>query len=71
MIQTLKTVKEYKESLIAPAIRANALYEGQYLLGTSMARPENRASSAEWTGLVAQRYHCSPPWKPVRAYSAA
>jgi argininosuccinate synthase len=31
--------KEFVEDFILPAIKANAVYEGKYLLGTSLARP--------------------------------
>ena len=31
--------KEFVESFIFPALKANAVYESQYLLGTSLARP--------------------------------
>ena len=31
--------KEFVEEYIFPAFRANAIYEGSYLLGTSLARP--------------------------------
>ncbi|HSL39538.1 MAG TPA: argininosuccinate synthase domain-containing protein, partial [Desulforhopalus sp.] len=31
--------KEFVEDYIFPAFRANAIYEGAYLLGTSLARP--------------------------------
>ena len=31
--------KEFVEDYIFPALKANAIYEGQYLLGTSLARP--------------------------------
>lgn len=31
--------KEFVEDFIFPAIKANAVYEGKYLLGTSLARP--------------------------------
>ena len=31
--------KEFAEEYIAPAIKANALYEGNYPLGTALARP--------------------------------
>ena len=31
--------KEFVESYIFPALKANAIYEGKYLLGTSLARP--------------------------------
>ncbi len=31
--------KEFVEDFIFPAIQANAMYEGKYLLGTSLARP--------------------------------
>ena len=38
--------------------------------GTSMVRPDISRHSAVCSALVMQRYHCNPPWKPVRAYSA-
>lgn len=31
--------REFVEHLIYPAVQANAIYEGVYLLGTSLARP--------------------------------
>ena len=36
---TLDLVEEFASDFIFPMMRANALYEGQYLLGTSIARP--------------------------------
>jgi argininosuccinate synthase len=36
---TLDLVEEFARDFIYPMIRANAVYEGQYLLGTSIARP--------------------------------
>ena len=36
---TLDLVDEFAEDFIYPMMRANALYESQYLLGTSIARP--------------------------------
>ena len=36
---TLDLVEEFASDYIYPMIRANALYEGQYYLGTSIARP--------------------------------
>lgn len=36
---TLDLVDEFAEDFIYPMLRANAIYEGQYLLGTSIARP--------------------------------
>ncbi|MFP4282205.1 MAG: argininosuccinate synthase [Opitutales bacterium] len=36
---TLDLVDEFAEDFIYPMLRANALYENQYLLGTSIARP--------------------------------
>ncbi|MCC5790290.1 MAG: argininosuccinate synthase [Opitutales bacterium] len=36
---TVDLVDEFAEDFIFPMIRANALYEGQYYLGTSIARP--------------------------------
>ena len=31
--------EEFVENYIFPALKANAVYEGKYLLGTSLARP--------------------------------
>ena len=36
-IEDLK--KEFVENYIFPALQGNALYEGRYLLGTSLSRP--------------------------------
>lgn len=36
---TIDLVDEFAKDFIYPIIRANAIYEGQYLLGTSIARP--------------------------------
>ncbi len=36
---TVDLVDEFAKDFIYPMMRANALYEGQYLLGTSIARP--------------------------------
>ncbi len=36
---TLDLVEEFARDFIYPMIRANAIYEGQYFLGTSIARP--------------------------------
>jgi argininosuccinate synthase len=36
---TLDLVEEFATDFIYPMIRANAIYEGQYFLGTSIARP--------------------------------
>lgn len=36
---TLDLVEEYARDFIFPMMRANTIYEGQYLLGTSIARP--------------------------------
>ena len=36
---TLDLVEEFAKDYIYPMIRANAVYEGQYYLGTSIARP--------------------------------
>ena len=36
---TIDLVEEFARDFIYPMIRANALYEGQYYLGTSIARP--------------------------------
>src|SRR5258708_35721831 len=36
---TLDLVEEFARDFIYPMVRANAIYEGQYYLGTSIARP--------------------------------
>jgi len=36
---TLDLVEEFARDFIYPMVRANAVYEGQYYLGTSIARP--------------------------------
>lgn len=36
---TLDLVDEFSQDFIYPMLRANAIYEGQYFLGTSIARP--------------------------------
>ncbi len=36
---TVDLVEEFARDFIFPMLRANAIYEGQYLLGTSIARP--------------------------------
>ncbi|MEX2381547.1 MAG: argininosuccinate synthase [Opitutales bacterium] len=36
---TLDLIEEFASDFIYPMIRANAIYEGQYFLGTSIARP--------------------------------
>ena len=36
---TLDLQQEFVTDYVIPAVRANAVYEGQYLLGTSLARP--------------------------------
>ncbi|MFP6900273.1 MAG: argininosuccinate synthase, partial [Opitutales bacterium] len=36
---TLDLVEEFASDFVYPMIRANAIYEGQYFLGTSIARP--------------------------------
>jgi argininosuccinate synthase len=44
---TLDLVDEFASDFIFPMMRANALYEGQYLLGTSIARPLIAKAHAE------------------------
>ena len=44
---TLDLVNEFASDFIFPMMRANALYEGQYLLGTSIARPLIAKAHAE------------------------
>jgi argininosuccinate synthase len=38
-VWTLDLQEEFVNDFVIPAVRANAVYEGQYLLGTSLARP--------------------------------
>lgn len=52
MLQDLK--KEFVEELIFPAIQANAVYETNYLLGTSLARPVIARKQIE----IAEREGC-------------
>jgi argininosuccinate synthase len=50
-IEDLK--EEFVRDFVFPAFRANAIYEGQYLLGTSLARPliaKNQIEIAQKTG---------------------
>ena len=37
--RTLNLVEEFAQDFIYPMVRGNAVYESQYLLGTSIARP--------------------------------
>ena len=37
--RTLNLVDEFSQDFIYPMVRGNAIYESQYLLGTSIARP--------------------------------
>ena len=59
-----------------PLEGARALIDPQSLLpamnsdGTSIVRPANSWISALSWPRVARRYHCRPPWNPVRLYSA-
>lgn len=50
---TLDLVDEFASDFIFPMMRANALYEGQYLLGTSIARPLIAKAQVE----IAEREH--------------
>ncbi len=54
--------KEFAEKFIAPAIKANALYEGVYPLGTALARPlmaEKLVEMAERLGANAIAHGCT------------
>jgi argininosuccinate synthase len=54
--------KEFAEEYIAPAIKANALYEGNYPLGTALARPlmaEKLVEMAERLGADAIAHGCT------------
>jgi len=48
----------YTPQSLAPAMKHE---------GTSIVRPEKSSRSSAFSPPVPQRYHCSPPWKPVRA----
>src|SRR3546814_16680873 len=39
--------EEFARDFVFPMFRANALYEGEYLLGTTIARPLNAKTSKE------------------------
>ena len=43
IIEDLK--EEFAKNYVYPMLRANAVYEGRYLLGTSIARPVNSPTS--------------------------
>jgi len=49
--------EEFTRDFVFPMFRANALYEGQYLLGTSMARP---ARATTRCGSSSPTTRCSP-----------
>jgi argininosuccinate synthase len=54
--------KEFVEELIFPAIQCNAIYEGVYLLGTSLARPviaRRQIQVAEKEGCTAVAHGCT------------
>jgi argininosuccinate synthase len=54
--------KEFAEEYIAPAIKANALYEGSYPLGTALARPlmvEKLVEMADRLGADAVAHGCT------------
>ena len=51
--------EEFVRDYVFPMFRANALYEGQYLLGTSIARPliaKRQVEIAEQVGADARRH---------------
>ena len=45
--------EEYARDFVFPMFRANAIYEGEYLLGTSIARPLIAKRSVSYTHLRA------------------
>ncbi len=69
--------EEFVRDFVFPMFRANTVYEGQYLLGTAIARP---LISAVWSKLPARparmRWFTGPParamircgssWRPMR-----
>ena len=56
--------EEFVRDYVFPMFRANALYEGQYLLGTSIARPLSpRSRSRSPTRSAPMRLRMAPPVK--------
>ena len=76
---TLDLVEEFARDFIYPMIRANAIYEGQYHLGTSIARPliakaqveiakrENADTVAHGATGKGSAVLNSPTWRSTRA----
>ncbi|MET1101170.1 MAG: argininosuccinate synthase [Pyrodictiaceae archaeon] len=59
---TIKAVKEFAENYISKAIKANALYEDKYPLGTALARPliaQKVAEIAKREGAEAVAHGCT------------
>ena len=52
-------VDEFVEDYILPCVKAGAVYENKYLLGTAMARP---VIAKNWSKLQKGRGHCHMPW---------
>ena len=53
--------EEFVRDFVFPMFRANALYEGLYLLGTSIARPLISKRLVEIAKETGRRCHC--PWR--------
>src|ERR1035441_8933090 len=62
---TLDLVEEFARDFIYPMLRANAVYEGQYRLGTSIARPGAIPISAT------SSTRCCAPTRSTRASTAS
>src|ERR1035437_9976616 len=58
---TLDLVEEFARDFIYPMIRANAIYEGQYHLGTSPARSSPRRRSTSPGRKRRTRFRTAPP----------
>ena len=55
--RTLDLVDEFASDFIYPMVRGNAIYESQYLLGTSIARPLIAKAQIEITGVNTKATH--------------
>ncbi len=60
-IRIVDVREEFVRDFVFPMFRANALYEGQYLLGTSIARPVIAKHLVEIAR--GNRRRCHRPWR--------
>ena len=64
--RTLNLVDEFARDFIYPMARGNAVYESQYLLGTSIARPLIAKAQIEMAeNLMQIQSHMEPPAKAM------